>query len=650
TLPETLACVYGQTFLQQYPGGFELIVVNDASKDGSLKMLRAEAAAHPEILTVIDLPENRGPGGARNAGLDAAEGEYIGFLDSDDTIDPTVYEKLYRAATAGEGYDIADCGIIDDNQGGAVLYYVPAELAGKLTPAGKNLLISEVGYLWNRIYRRRLLQEPKIRFRERMVMEDLDFLSEVFARAESVTVVPETLYRYHDLPDSASKRDAEVAFFENTILAMRAVHDRLAALPDHEAYRPGAEYTYCKLAAATWHTIDGYVAYGAVTPDLAKQMRDILRAELQKLVRIPIDGNPITATRMEAADRELLRREIKGKKKLLFVTHQLSLSGAPLVLLSMIRCCREMGYEAEVISYLPGDLSGELDALQIPWSVCEDLLKDWQSFYQKAQTFDAVIVNTLVAWQAVMILNHTTIPTCWWLHETEEYFADYDAAPDMVPRMTDLKPNIRLLPVSPLVREILRKRYGLKREAFPFFVEDRDAPQAGAADDKVRFLTLGMYEPRKGQDVLAEAILLLPEDIRERCEFLLYGGRPLQHPDFRRQVEERLRGYETVKFGGSIPHEEAMRIMDACDFCIVPSREEPFSAVTIEAMVVHKPTILTDICGVADYLKDGENALFCPPEDAQALSDRISEAVRIRREDPDRYRQMGDAARAVYDA
>ena len=125
TLEETLSYVYRQTFLRQYPGGFQLIAVNDASTDDSPAMLRAEAEAHPELLTVIDLPENRGPGGARNAGLDAADGDYIGFLDSDDTIDPTVYEKLYRAATAGEGYDVADCGIIDDNQGGATLFYIP---------------------------------------------------------------------------------------------------------------------------------------------------------------------------------------------------------------------------------------------------------------------------------------------------------------------------------------------------------------------------------------------------------------------------------------------------------------------------------------------------------------------------------------------
>ncbi len=306
-LPETLACLYAQTFLAVWPGEMEVITVNDASSDDSLHILEEAKSTHPELIRVIDLPENRGPGGARNAALDAAKGEYIGFLDSDDTIEPTTYEKLYRAATEGEGYDYADCGIINDNQGGRVIYYLDPSRAGQLSAETKNLLLSDVGYLWSRIYRRSLLQEPPVRFREGVVSEDLDFLSEVIARAGSAAVVEEALYRYRDTPDSASKKDAEIKFFETTILAMRGVYDRLSVLPDYDTFRAGAEYTLCRLGLTTLETIDGYEKLQAVTPDFAEKMRGILCGELRRMVGLSPDKNPVITEKLTQQERERIR-------------------------------------------------------------------------------------------------------------------------------------------------------------------------------------------------------------------------------------------------------------------------------------------------------------------------------------------------------
>lgn len=81
-LAECLDSVLGQSFTD-----FELIAVNDASPDGSAAIL-AGFAARDERVTVLDLERNVGLGPARNAGLDVATGEYLLFLDSDDTLTP----------------------------------------------------------------------------------------------------------------------------------------------------------------------------------------------------------------------------------------------------------------------------------------------------------------------------------------------------------------------------------------------------------------------------------------------------------------------------------------------------------------------------------------------------------------------------------
>lgn len=87
----------------------EIIVVNDASTDNSLSIMRQCESQFPDILHIIDSQQNLGPGGARNLGIEAATGEYIGFTDSNDLPAPSMYEKLYLAAV-NTGYDVIDCG------------------------------------------------------------------------------------------------------------------------------------------------------------------------------------------------------------------------------------------------------------------------------------------------------------------------------------------------------------------------------------------------------------------------------------------------------------------------------------------------------------------------------------------------------------
>ena len=75
----------------------EIVCVNDGSSDGSLEIVKKYADRDSRIL-IVD-KKNGGLVSARKAGLDAACGEYIGFVDSDDYVDPEMYETLYKYAT-----------------------------------------------------------------------------------------------------------------------------------------------------------------------------------------------------------------------------------------------------------------------------------------------------------------------------------------------------------------------------------------------------------------------------------------------------------------------------------------------------------------------------------------------------------------------
>lgn len=103
TLSSTIDRVFAQSFTD-----FELIIINDGSTDDSLNILNALATKHKSI-KVID-QANKGPAIARNKGLKIAKGEFIAFLDADDSWHPDFLEKLYKALTYDQSTAISYCG------------------------------------------------------------------------------------------------------------------------------------------------------------------------------------------------------------------------------------------------------------------------------------------------------------------------------------------------------------------------------------------------------------------------------------------------------------------------------------------------------------------------------------------------------------
>ena len=106
-LPECIDSLLAQTLED-----IELIFVCDASPDDSLAILRRYEEKDSRI-RVIAFEQNRGVSAARNAGIEAAAGEYIGFCDSDDWVEPQMFERLYGAAKQHEA-DISFCRVYKD--------------------------------------------------------------------------------------------------------------------------------------------------------------------------------------------------------------------------------------------------------------------------------------------------------------------------------------------------------------------------------------------------------------------------------------------------------------------------------------------------------------------------------------------------------
>lgn len=342
-------------------------------------------------------------------------------------------------------------------------------------------------------------------------------------------------------------------------------------------------------------------------------------------------------------------------QKLLFITHQLSRTGAPIVLLDMIRICHRAGAQISVLSLLDGELHAELDALGIPVEIEDEIFKKRAGFYELARAHDMVIANTLIAYQAIHVLNGTDLPVVWWLHEGEQYFEYFKTA---LPDLKNLSSNIHTYAVSHYVQDVVRRRFGCELPILPFGVHRWEAPARRSASlwdeldpghEKTRFLTVGTYSQVKAQDVLAAAVCTLPEELRGKCRFLFCGNEKTVDPDIFSPVETLCAEMSCAHHIPALPRDALMQLLSEADFLIVPSRIDPVPTVAAEAMMQKKPCLITDVCGAAHYLQDGVNAFLFPPDDADALGLAVQRACELR-VNPDGYLQMCRSAEEVYAA
>ncbi len=241
TIEECMDSLIGQTIFKD----IELIIIDDCSNDSSCERVMKYEEKYPDNIMLICLDENKGPGNARNVALQYASGEYIGFVDSDDAVCSTMYEKLYNEAVR-TGADYVDSGFFDQKNDRAIVF-VSDDLAGKLNNRKRSDLIVVGGYICTKLFRKEFLDLYGIRFRNEYVLEDLDFLIECTARADKVATVKELMYIYRNSEGSLSKSAASLKYIHNQTSAMKAVYDRMSKLENYEDIREALEFVMLTL-------------------------------------------------------------------------------------------------------------------------------------------------------------------------------------------------------------------------------------------------------------------------------------------------------------------------------------------------------------------------------------------------------------------
>lgn len=206
-----------ESLLAQTLHDIEIILVDDGSTDNSCEVCQRYVSRDPRVKLIRK--ENGGAGSARNAGIDAAKGMYVGFVDSDDFVAPQMYARLFDAATAADA-DCARCGCVRYlngktlTSGSSPQFTITGNDCSDYAVAlmGRNCFGAKFNNVnravYTGIYRTSIIRDRGIRFlSERDIMsEDTVFNFDFFSASNTICVIADCLYYYRLNEGSISRR------------------------------------------------------------------------------------------------------------------------------------------------------------------------------------------------------------------------------------------------------------------------------------------------------------------------------------------------------------------------------------------------------------------------------------------------------------
>lgn len=225
------------TLVKQTLQDIEIIVVNDGTKDNSQAVIDSFVSKYPNVTGLTK--ENGGLSDARNYGMQFAKGEYIGFVDSDDYVNYDMYEILYHKAKE-KNYDIVECNLHHVYENGSM----DTEIADQLTDPKEMLMLGR-SVVWNKIYRRKWLEDSGVVFPKGYIYEDVEFFSELVPHIRSYAYVEEACIYYVQRGNSINNKQTMKTL--QIIDVLEHISRYYQDIQVYEEYREALEFLYARI-------------------------------------------------------------------------------------------------------------------------------------------------------------------------------------------------------------------------------------------------------------------------------------------------------------------------------------------------------------------------------------------------------------------
>ena len=321
-------------------------------------------------------------------------------------------------------------------------------------------------------------------------------------------------------------------------------------------------------------------------------------------------------------------KDQRENNRILFISHEMSYTGAPRSLLRMCRVAWKLGYVPTVWTMRPGPFEAEYEAAGFSVETVPAEATDDPRTLRRIKDFDLAVCNTSITARFARACCQR-IPTVWYIREAANIADVLESSP---PETAFILRNSRdVFCLSDYAAEALRPYVGHPVRVIPNCVEDEALlaePHPPGAGEKVRFLQMGSLEYRKGYDVLLSAIESLPAELRQRAELYLAG--PGNDSDYGRQVLRRAAAIPGVRYLGVITgKKERILAMSRMDVVVVASRDEAGSLVALEGAMLGKPLIVTKNVG-ACYIVGKRSGFVTESGDPESLARAMERCIRER--------------------
>ena len=327
-------------------------------------------------------------------------------------------------------------------------------------------------------------------------------------------------------------------------------------------------------------------------------------------------------------------------KKVLLVSHDLTITGAPLSLKGIASILNE-DHKLTFWSMKDGPLRNvlEKDLNIYPEIVTNDETDNFVKIAKAMSQFDFVIVNTIVCNRFANICEDFNIPYVWIIREAQN-IPDYQIIyPELFKTIKRCKNNLYV--VSEYAAKYLQDLLNIKVMVIHNFVNDEYKNKKIKLYNKINFTFVGTIQKIKGIDILVEALNQLPEKYKDLYSLSILGENvDKQYQD---ELNKKQNNNPSVNCCGVVIGEERQKIFEETNVFVVPSLYESSSRVTLEACMMGRPVIVTENVG-AKYMVNEKTGWIVKAGDTESLKICIENIL----ENPQILPDMGKAAREMY--
>lgn len=335
----------------------------------------------------------------------------------------------------------------------------------------------------------------------------------------------------------------------------------------------------------------------------------------------------------------------KNCKKVIVVTHELSLTGAPLVLKYVVQALKEEGYMPIIVSPKNGPLIDEFIKQDVTVIISSILCLENLELKEIIDKSSLVIVNTLSLYSVVEELSKEKIKVLWWLHEGKYSYKVFDILGKRL--QIDIGGNVNIFSDGEYAKKFWDDtKSNMSAKVLTYGVPDRMKENDFIMDyrkSKIIFSIVGTIEPRKGQDIFVKAVKYIPKKYKEKIECWIVGR--VTDVDFKRDLLKLSENIEQIKYVDEMPNNDLMRVYRDSSMLVSASRDDPMPVVLADGMMMKRACICSDNTGTASLINNWEDGVVFHSENYKELANIMIRVI----DNPDCIGYMGNNARRIYE-